>query len=371
MAATECVRVELAGRGYDILVGSGLLARAGELLLPVVGRRRLVVVTDATVAALYLEPLQASLAAAGLTADSVVVPPGEGSKDLHRFPDLLERLLALGIDRRSVILALGGGVVGDLAGFAAAVLLRGIDFVQIPTTLLAQIDSSVGGKTGVNAHPGKNLVGAFHQPRLVLADLDLLATLPPRELLAGYGEMIKYGLLGDAAFFARLERDASALLALDPAVLGPAVALCCRMKAEIVAEDEREGGRRALLNLGHTFGHALEAETGFGAALLHGEGVALGIVLAARLSAQLGRLDAAAATRIERHLASVGLKSGLASVPGHPFAATRLLGHMAHDKKTEDGRLTFILLDAIGAAIVVPAVDPAAVLAVLRDAGAP
>jgi 3-dehydroquinate synthase len=315
------------------------------------------------VAGLHLAGLQKALS--GFEVATVTVPAGEASKDVARFPALLERILALGIDRRTVLVAFGGGVIGDLCGFAAATLLRGLDFVQIPTTLLAQIDSSVGGKTGVNTAQGKNLVGAFHQPVLVLADLDLLATLPRRELLAGYAEMAKYGLIADAGFFARLEANAGRLLELDRALLAEAVATCCRMKAEIVAEDEREAGRRALLNLGHTFGHALEAETGFGDRLLHGEGVALGMALAADLSVRLGRLPAGEAARVRRHLASVGLPVTLAAIGLGPGDADRLVAHMAHDKKTRDGNLTFIVLDAIGRAAVLDGVDPELVREVL------
>ena len=343
------VPVTLAGRSYDILIEGGLIARAGALIRPVLGARRLVVLTDENVAGHHLAPLEASLAAADYRFDVVVVPPGEQAKDLHRFPDLAERLLGLGLERGTAFVALGGGVVGDLTGFAAATLLRGMDFVQIPTTLLAQIDSSVGGKTGVNARRGKNLVGAFHQPRLVLADLDALATLPRREWLAGYGEMVKYGLLGDAGFFAQLERTGADILAGASGPLGDAVALCCRMKAEIVAEDEREAGRRALLNLGHTFGHALEAETGYGPDLLHGEAVAVGMMLAADLSRRLGLVDEADFARIGRHLSAVGLKTRVDQVPGGPFPADRLIAHMAHDKKVADGRIAFVLMRGIGA----------------------
>jgi len=366
----DCVIVDLAGRHYDILIGQGLIADAGHRILEAVGRRRVIIVTDETVAGYYLVPLQTALSAADLRFDVVTVPAGEASKDIHKFPALLEQVLALGIDRRTLIVALGGGVVGDLAGFLAASLLRGIDFVQIPTTLLAQIDSSVGGKTGVNTAQGKNLVGAFHQPRLVLADLDTLRTLPRRELLAGYAEMTKYGLLGDAGFWAELEANAARILALEPSPLAAAVAHCCRMKAGIVAEDEREAGRRALLNLGHTFGHAFEAETGFGATLLHGEGVAIGMVLAADLSVRLGRLNSADAERLKQHLESVGLPVRLAQIRNAPFQTDRLLAHMAHDKKAADGKLTFIVLDAIGAASVVSDVDPAIVAEILGRAGA-
>jgi 3-dehydroquinate synthase len=364
---TETIRVALAGRSYDILIGPGVLATTGAAISQAAGKRRLVIVSDANVAALHMDRLLEAVSGHASRIDTVIVEPGESAKDIARFPALLERILDLGIDRRTLIVAFGGGVVGDLAGFAAASLLRGLDFVQIPTTLLAQIDSSVGGKTGVNTRQGKNLVGAFHQPALVLADLDLLATLPRRELLAGYGEMVKYGLIADRSFFERLEETAASLLDLDPAALTDAVATCCRMKAAIVAEDEREAGRRALLNLGHTFGHALEAETGFGATLLHGEAVALGMVLAADLSVRLGRLDRNDAGRIASHLASTGLPTTLAAIGLGPQSADRLIAHMAHDKKTMDGNLTFVVLDAIGHAAIQPGIAPDMVRAVLAE----
>jgi 3-dehydroquinate synthase len=349
---TERLTVDLAGRRYEILIGSGLLSHAGTLLHEAIGPRRLIIVTDENVASYHLKTLQTGLDAAGYRHDSVTIPPGEASKDLRRFPDLAERLLDHRPDRNTVLVALGGGVVGDITGFAAATLLRGLDFVQIPTSLLAQIDSSVGGKTGVDTRHGKNLVGCFHQPRLVLADLDVLATLPARELRAGYAELVKTAALGDAGFFAHLEQVGAGILALDPAALGPAVARCCAMKAAIVAEDEREAGRRALLNLGHTFGHALEAETGFGGDPLHGEAVAIGMVLAAELSVALGRLTPDEARRLRTHLDRAGLPVSMRTLPGAPFSASRLIGHMAHDKKAEDGRLTFILLDALGRAAI-------------------
>ncbi len=366
----QVVPVALGAHAYRIVIEAGLLDRAGAAMRTVTGDRPLVIVTDETVAALYLAPFTASLDAAGLCWQVVSVPPGEASKDLHRFADFAERLLALGLERRHVLVALGGGVVGDLCGFAAATLLRGLDFIQIPTTLLAQIDSSVGGKTGVNSRKGKNLVGAFHQPRLVLVDPSVLRTLPRRAFLAGYGEMVKYGLLGDGVFFDALVRDFPRLLALDPLLLEQAVARCCTMKAEIVVEDERETGRRALLNLGHTFGHALEAETGFGDALLHGEAVAVGLVLAAHLSVALGTLDAPSAARISAHIAETGLPATLTAIAGGPFAADRLLAHMQHDKKNDGGLLTFITLNGIGAAAVRRGVPSDAVEKILRAAGA-
>ncbi len=368
--STQRLTVDLAGRAYDFVIGPGLLGQAGALIAQVVGRRRLIIVTDENVAREHLGSLQAGLDAADYKHSTIVVPPGEASKDIGRFPDFMERLLDERLDRGTIILAFGGGVVGDLAGFAAATLLRGLDFVQIPTSLLAQIDSSVGGKTGLDTRQGKNLVGAFHQPLLVLADLDTLKTLPRRELLAGYGEMAKYGALGDLGFFTHLEAVAERILALEPGPLADAVLACCRMKAEIVAEDEREAGRRALLNLGHTFGHALEAETGYGDKLLHGEAVAIGMVLAAELSAALGRLDAGNVERLRRHLAAVGLPTAMAAIPGAPFAARRLVEHMGLDKKASDGKLTFILLDAIGKSAVARGVPAETVESVLRRAGA-
>jgi len=276
----DMVRVDLAGRGYDIRIGPGLLARAGAHIGPLLARPFTVIVTDETVAGLHLERLKAGLAAAGIDAETIVLPPGEATKSMAELTRLLERLLALKVERDDLIVALGGGVIGDLAGFAAAVLRRGVGLIQAPTTLLAQVDSSVGGKTGVNSAAGKNLIGAFHQPRLVLADTEVLETLPPRDFLAGYAEVVKYGLLGDAGFFAWLEKNGPAMLAGDEAARIYAVRRCCEMKAAIVARDEFERGERALLNLGHTFGHALEAATGYSARLLHGEGVAIGLALA-------------------------------------------------------------------------------------------
>ncbi len=365
---TTNVAVSLANRSYEIVIGPGLIATAGAEIRSRFGTRKLIVITDETVARFHLSGLETSLRTAGLEFGVVTVPAGEQSKDLHRFPELCERVLDFSPERGVMLVALGGGVVGDLTGFAAASLLRGVDFIQIPTTLLAQIDSSVGGKTGVNTRQGKNLIGAFHQPRLVLADLAALATLPARELRAGYAEMIKYGVLGDADFFAWLEAHGPAVLGLDPVDLETAVAHCCRMKAEIVGEDEREAGRRALLNLGHTFGHALEAETGFGDNLLHGESVAIGIALAADLSARLGRIAPADATRIAALIAASGCPTDIAPLGALP--ADRLIAHMGHDKKVEGGRITFILIDAIGHAITTRDIPVEDLRAVLKARGA-
>jgi 3-dehydroquinate synthase len=294
------------------------------------------------------------------------LPPGEPTKDFGHLRELCERTLSLGIERGTLLIALGGGVIGDLVGFAAGILLRGLDFVQVPTTLLAQVDSSVGGKTGINTPQGKNLVGLFHQPRLVLADVGVLKTLDARQTRAGYAEIVKYGLLGDHSFFAWLEANGERVLAGDPAALRHAVAASCRAKAAIVAEDEREGGSRALLNLGHTFGHALEAETGFGDALLHGEAVAIGTVLAFDLSACLGLAAATDARRIRQHFAIAGLPIDSRFLVGRGTSADRLLAHMRVDKKVRDGRLTFILARGIGQAFICRDVKDDDVRAVLE-----
>jgi len=361
MSEARVVRVELGTRGYDIHIGSGLIAGAGAHLASLAKGRPIVVVTDESVARLHLSALEQSLDAAGLKHRAVVLPSGEGTKDFAHFARLCEEVLALGIERQTLLVALGGGVVGDITGFAAASLLRGLGYVQIPTTLLAQVDSSVGGKTAINSAHGKNLVGAFHQPALVLADVTALATLPRRELLAGYAEVVKYGLIRDRDFFEWLERDGGTLLAGDPAALVRAVAESCAHKAAIVAADERESGERQLLNFGHTFGHALEAETGFGPDLLHGEAVAAGMALAFDFSARLGYATAQTADRVRRHLAAAGLPDGLGALGGQRPDPDRLLRHMRHDKKVSDGRLTFILAREIGEAFVARDVPDAAV----------
>jgi 3-dehydroquinate synthase len=364
------VAVGLAERAYDVLIGPGLLAEAGARIAPFTRRKRLAVVSDETVWARHGAALAGSLEAAGLAVLPVIVAPGEQTKSFEGLAEVTDRLLALELDRGDLVCAFGGGVVGDLAGFAAAIYKRGVDFVQIPTTLLAQVDSSVGGKTAIDTPRGKNLVGAFHQPRLVLADLDVLATLPEREMRAGYSEVIKYGLLGDFAFFEWLEANGARVLAREPDALAHAIARSVEMKAEIVAEDEREQGRRALLNLGHTFGHALEAETGYGAALLHGEAVAAGQALAFRFSAAQGLCAGQDARRATAAIAAAGLPTRLDEIPGHPFDAERLVRHMAQDKKAEGGRLTFILARRLGEAFVARDVDQGAVQRFLTSEGA-
>jgi 3-dehydroquinate synthase len=347
-SGSERLQVALGDRAYDIVVGPALIAAAGREILTVMRRRHAVVVTDENVALHWLTPLRESLAAVGIAHHTVVLPAGEETKDLGHFGHLAEEILGCGIERGSMLVALGGGVVGDLTGFAAATLLRGIDFVQIPTTLLAQVDSSVGGKTGVNTRLGKNLIGAFYQPRLVLADTAALSTLAPRELRAGYAETVKYGLIRDAEFFAWCERQGNALCALEADPLRHAIVTSCAMKAAIVAADEHEAGDRALLNFGHTFGHALEAETGFSSRLLHGEAVALGIVLAFDFAARLGLVAAAESERVQRHFAATGLPTRLADIGLGGIPAERLLVQMGRDKKVRGGEITLILPRRIG-----------------------
>ncbi|MEI9888355.1 MAG: 3-dehydroquinate synthase [Rhizomicrobium sp.] len=361
---SELVTVRLGERSYPIHIGPDLLAGAGDLLKPL-ARGPLPVVTDSHVAEIHLAALLDSLGRAGLDARPIVLAAGEGTKSFAGLEEVTGALLHSGVDRGGLVVALGGGVIGDLTGFAAGVLKRGIAFAQIPTTLLAQVDSSVGGKTAINTPQGKNLVGLFHQPRIVIADSEVLKTLPRRELLAGYAEVAKYGALGDVAFFEWLESNAARALGGDSAATVYAVAHACRMKAEIVARDERETGDRALLNLGHTFGHALEAATGFSDRLLHGEGVAIGMALAFRLSVTLGLCPGQDADRFVRHLKAAGLPSSIADVPGARPSPDVLLEHMAHDKKAKDGRLTFVLVRGIGQAFVTRDVPMAAVRDVL------
>jgi len=368
---SRAIPVGLGDRAYEVVIAEGLIGCAGQEIAPFLKRGRVGVVVDDTVMRLHGAALVAGLAKAGVEASMIAIPPGEGSKSFSELEHLCDRLLALNLDRGDLIVAFGGGVVGDLAGFAASIYKRGIDFVQIPTTLLAQVDSSVGGKTAIDTARGKNLIGAFHQPRRVLADLSVLSTLPDREMRAGYAEVIKYGMLGDADFFAWLEANGAQVLARDPQALAHAVGRSVEMKAEIVAQDEREAGRRALLNLGHTFGHALEAEIGFGDALLHGEAVALGCAQAFRFSAAAGFCSAADAQRVEQALTAVDLPTRLSDIAsGAPLPVERLLEHMAQDKKAEDGHLTFILARRIGEAFVAKDVEREAVRRFLITEGA-
>ncbi|QHQ35191.1 3-dehydroquinate synthase [Algicella marina] len=364
----ETVEVALPGRDYRIEIGTGLLAEAGALIAPHLHRRKVFIVTDETVAAAHLAALQAGLAAEGIAGPALTLPPGEGTKCWAMLERTVEWLIAEKAERDDLLVAFGGGVIGDLAGFAAAVVRRGMDFVQVPTSLLAQVDSSVGGKTGINSPLGKNLIGAFHQPKLVLADVDVLGTLSAREFRSGYGEVAKYGLLGDADFFGWLETNGPALAAGDVAARVRAVRRSCEMKAGIVARDEKERGDRALLNLGHTFGHALEAATGYSQRLLHGEGVAVGMVLAFQLSQELGLCSQEAPSRVRAHLDAMGMKKDLADIPGELPDADGLIALMGQDKKVRDGQITFILARGIGEAFVARDVDMGAVRKVLKAA---
>ena len=358
------VDVALGDRTYDIIIGRDVLPSLGSRVAALRPGVRTAIVTDRTVAKHWLEQAEASLSSAGIATSRIVVEEGEGSKSYAGLEKVSEALIAARIERNDLVIALGGGVVGDLAGFAAAILRRGVDFVQVPTSLLAQVDSSVGGKTGINSPQGKNLLGAFHQPVLVIADTSVLDTLSPRQFRAGYAEVAKYGILGDEAFFGWLEANALDIFS-GGAAREHAVATSCRAKAAIVSRDERETGERALLNLGHTFGHALEAATGFSDRLFHGEGVSVGMVLAAEFSASLGMISQSDADRVERHLAAVGLPTRLQDIAGFTQEgladADALLALMAQDKKVKRGKLTFILLEAVGRAVIANDVEPSLV----------
>ena len=362
------VPVNLGARSYEVRIGQGLLARLGHEITPLLRRKRVVIVTDETVASIHLATVLASLAEAGIAAEALALPPGESTKGWPQFTRTVEWLLAQKVERSDIVIALGGGVVGDLVGFACAVLRRGVRFVQVPTSLLAQVDSSVGGKTGINSTQGKNLIGAFHQPGLVLADIGVLDTLPLRDLLAGYGEVVKYGLLGDAAFFDYLETNGPGLARHDHEVILKAVTRSVEMKAGIVERDETEEGERALLNLGHTFCHALEQATGYSDRLLHGEGVAIGCALAFELSQRMGLCAQEVPSRLRAHLKAMGLKTDLADIPGDLPDAQALVTLMGQDKKVIDGKLRFILARGIGEAFVADDVPPAMVVQLLEDA---
>jgi shikimate kinase / 3-dehydroquinate synthase len=363
--------VALSSTSYDVVIGEDLLARAGALLAPRIEQKRAVVVSDENVARLHLPALLKGLAATAITASQIVVPAGEASKSLESWASVVDQLLEARVERRTTVIALGGGVVGDLAGFAAATTLRGLPFVQMPTTLLSQVDSSVGGKTGVNTVRGKNLVGAFYQPRMVLADTATLASLPPRELRAGYAEIAKAGLIGDAAFFAWCEANGAAVIGGDREAQAEAIRRACAFKAAVVGDDEREekpNDGRALLNLGHTFGHALEAEYGYTGGLLHGEGVAVGLGLAFRLSARLGHCSSDDTDRVVSHIAAMGMPAELGML-NRRFSAATLIGHMRRDKKVRDGSLKFVLARGIGQTFTSGDVPVEAVTDLLRDEG--
>ncbi|NVJ97293.1 MAG: 3-dehydroquinate synthase [Alphaproteobacteria bacterium] len=361
----KTVPVPLGDRSYNIHIGDGLLNDLGVLIAPVLRRPNVVIVTDENVAKIHLQAVRTSLLDAGITVSSVVLPAGEATKSYDRFTDLTNQLLALGTERKDTLIALGGGVIGDITGFAAAVLRRGMDFIQVPTSLLAQVDSSVGGKTGINTPHGKNLLGAFHQPRMVVIDLAVLDTLPARELQAGYAEIVKYGLIDDPDFFSWLEENGARIRTGDRTAQAYAVAKSCEAKARIVAEDEFEAGKRALLNLGHTFGHALEAECAYDGTLLHGEGVAIGMAMALDLSVRMGIANPEDLVRYRAHLQSVNMMASAAQV-GKALDAGQLLGHMAQDKKVDAGEIVFIL-GPIGGAATHKGIDLDLVKAVLQD----
>jgi 3-dehydroquinate synthase len=362
------VKVDLGSRSYEVRIGPGLIAEAGQHIAPMLRRKKVAVITDDTVAAKHLMDLAKAFEVQGIAMTALTIPPGEASKGWEQFARSVEWLLEQKIERRDVVVAFGGGVVGDLVGFASAVLRRGVRFVQIPTTLLSQVDSSVGGKTGINTAQGKNLVGAFHQPSLVLADIDVLSTLAPRDFLAGYGEVVKYGLLGDAVFYDWLEANAPAMAHGDAGLRQYAVTRSVEMKAGIVSRDETEEGERALLNLGHTFCHALEKATGYSDRLLHGEGVAIGCALAFELSQRLGLCSQEAPSRVRAHLKAMGMKTDLADIAGDLPSAEALLALMGQDKKVIDGKLRFVLARGIGEAFVAEDVPQDVVLELMGEA---
>ena len=367
MTTIQTVSVGLGERSYDIRVGPGLIENAGQQITSVIRGSRVFVITDSTVSRDWLDPLTRSLQASNIAITTAIVPPGESSKSFSQFEHICCRMLEDGVDRRTAVVALGGGVVGDLAGYCAASVMRGLDFIQIPTTLLAQVDSSVGGKTGINAPQGKNLVGAFYQPRLVLADTGTLDTLPKREVLAGYAEIVKYGLIRDAAFFEWLEQNGAGVIAGDETARISAIVESCRAKAAIVAADERESGLREVLNFGHTFGHALEAASGFDGTLLHGEAVSVGMLQALELSRRLG-LCTQDKERVRAHLGAMGLVTQVADIPGAMgWDAEDLLAFMRRDKKARDGAIRFVLARGIGDAFMSDDVQTDTLRRMLQD----
>ncbi|MBL4614388.1 MAG: 3-dehydroquinate synthase [Magnetovibrio sp.] len=359
--------VQLGDRSYDIVIGAGLIESAASKIAPVLARPRCIIITDENVAPHYLAPLKASLEGAGIKVETITLPAGEQTKSFAQFQKLCETILEMRIERSTTLIALGGGVIGDLVGYTAASILRGIPFIQVPTTLLSQVDSSVGGKTGINTKHGKNLVGAFYQPKLVLADTQTLNTLDRRQLLAGYAEVVKYGLIDSPDFFEWLEVNAQALIDGDMDKRRHAVLTSCAAKARVVAEDERESGKRALLNLGHTFGHALEAETGYGGTLLHGEAVSIGTAMAFDLSRRLELCSGQDSARTAAHFDAIGLASDFKALNTDGWTTDKLMDHMSRDKKVEDGKLTFILARGIGQAYVTRDIDTADVRALLND----
>ncbi len=364
----EKLTVDLGDRSYPILIGDNLIRTAARHIHPILTGNKIVVVSDENVAPLWLEPFLGSFEGQGLSIETVILPATESTKSIAHLQRLITEILDFSIDRKTTLIALGGGVIGDITGFAAAILLRGIDFIQVPTTLLAQVDSSVGGKTGINTSHGKNLVGAFHQPKLVLADTAALSTLAKRELLAGYAEVVKYGLIDDFEFFEWCETNARALIDGDKSARRYAVLKSCQAKARIVTADERETGQRALLNLGHTFGHAFEAEAGYDGRLLHGEAVSVGCVQAFELSTRLGLCASQDTIRVQKHFSQVGLRASLLGLVNINWTVEKLIGHMQKDKKSEDGKINLILARGIGKSFVANDVALAEIETLLRKA---
>ena len=365
--ALDFVRVDLAGRSYDIKIGQGLLQDSARHIMPFLKRNFVAIVTDENVAATQLITLQNALMTAGIDSQPIIMPAGEATKSFHHFAVVCDRLLGAGVERKDIVIAFGGGVIGDLTGFAAATLRRGVNFIQIPTTLLAQVDSSVGGKTGINSKHGKNLIGAFHQPLQVLADLEILNTLPLRQRASGYAEIVKYGLLGDRDFYDWLDVNVEAIIAGDVAKTQHAVKISCQMKARIVAQDETETGLRALLNLGHTFGHALEAATGYSDKLLHGEAVAIGMVQAFGFSEMVGHCEQGLDRKVAAHLRRAGLPTHVSDIAANLPPPDDLLKLMYQDKKAEGGKLTFVLANAIGDTFIQKGVEETKVLTFLKQ----
>lgn len=364
----KTIQVNLPKSQYEIFIGAGLILEAANKITPILNRNFVAIVSDANVAALYGEKLEKVFHDAGIESVLITVPAGEGSKSWPYLTQVVEELLEAKVERDDVVIALGGGVIGDLVGFAASILRRGVRFVQMPTSLLAQVDSSVGGKTGINSKMGKNLIGAFHQPEMVICDTDVLKTLPKREFLSGYGEVVKYGLLGDAQFFEWLDENHNSILGLEQETIETMIAHCCQMKADIVARDEKERGDRALLNLGHTFGHALESATGYSSRLLHGEGVAIGCGLAFDLSEKLNHTTNMGGKKARAHFEKMGMMSKLCDVEGVNWDIDQLVEAMKQDKKVQSGKLTFILAHEIGKAFVARSIDDSVVKQVLKEA---
>ena len=361
------IKVPLDERAYYIEIGHDLLANAADYIFPLLDRQKVFIVADSHVAALHSKTLTSSLDAVGILHSTLTLPSGEATKSWAYLQKTVDFLLTEKVERADIIIALGGGVIGDLVGFAAAILRRGVRFVQIPTSLLAQVDSSVGGKTGINTNEGKNLVGAFHQPSLVITDVGVLNTLQHRDFMSGYGEVVKYGLLGNEVFFTWLEKNGSAILKGDTTARLEAIRMSCQIKVDIVVKDETEQGDRALLNLGHTFGHALEAATGYSSQLLHGEGVAIGCVLAFELSSRLGFCSQEVPSRVRSHFRKMGMKTAIADIDGSPPVVEELLSIMAQDKKVVDGKLNLILVKDIGKSFIASDISKDAILTVLKD----